>query len=107
MRAVTAEPIRDPLPVPGLDGAQSGHPGQVDHAGGLEQAVLHLRQEVGASRQQLGLGPALGQGFDTVFYAVRKDELESSHARSPRRLVCREAPSRFYCASDPTMLAKA
>jgi hypothetical protein len=30
----------------------------------------------------------LGEGFDAGFYALRKDELESSHARSPRRSLC-------------------
>ena len=77
----------DPLAVSRLDGAQPRDARQIDHAGRLEQAVLHLWQEVGASGQQLRLRPALGQGFDTVLYALRKDELESSHARSPRRFV--------------------
>jgi len=74
------------LPVGRLDGAQPGHAGQIDHDGRLQQGIFHLRQEVGAAGQQLGLGPVPGEGLHTIVETSGKDELESSHARSPRRL---------------------
>src|SRR4029077_6155537 len=73
------------LAVPGLDGAQSRHARQIDHAGRLEQAVLQLREQIGAAGEQLRFGTTLGGGFDALVNASRKDQLESSHARSPLR----------------------
>src|SRR4029450_88017 len=88
----------NPLPVSPLDGAQPRDARQIDHSGGLEQAVLHLRHEVGASGQKLRLGPTFGQSFDTVLYALRKNELESSHERSPPRLVVQAGSEPHFTA---------
>ncbi len=62
-----------------LDLPNPGDAGKVHHHGGMQDPVLHLGQEVGASRDQLGLRSSLGEDLQAVFEAVRQNEIESSH----------------------------
>ena len=50
--------------------SQEGHAGQIDHERRSEQSVLELGQQVRPARDDLGVGAALGEGFQTVVDAA-------------------------------------
>ena len=67
-------------PIVGRQHAQLRDAGQVDHARRLGEAVLHLRQQVGAAGQKLRLPVAGAEQLQALIETVGRRKVESSHA---------------------------
>src|SRR5262245_47745089 len=65
--------------------------GEVDDALGGGDAVLHLREEIGAAREELRFRTTIGEETQALVQAFGQGNFESSHAEPPK--VSRRSPA--------------